>query len=407
MAVAAVITSLLLILAGFQYLLPKDPESPRLPEDPELPRSFTFGAVGDLASTSDTDMPALAQRLGRTNASFLLALGDLGYAPDEKLWCAAIKAGLNEILVIAGNHDVGEGAGGNISRYVIYCPFTLGVSVTAGPGTPGYGFEYYFDYPSSDPLARFVLITAGLRGNLNYDYSPGSKHYNWVVNAVQGARDEGIQWVVVGLHKQCIGVHVFRGCTMGQAMFDKLVELRVDLILQGHDHVYERSKQLALSGTCTSVVSDDRFNPDCVVDDGADGVYGKGNGTVVVVNGAGGTTLYDVVINGSDPEIGYFVEVMGGNENTQDRDPGFGAVVYAVSASSIQARTDFCPAGTVDADGRCDVASRFHDEFAIREATTHPLGDFVEEVIETRAASFNKEEKLDGKKRLLALSRFT
>lgn len=318
-------------------------------------------------------MLALAHRLSAANASFLLGLGDLGYAPDEELWCAAVKERMNDILVIAGNHDVGESSGGNISRYVIHCPLTLNVSVTADPGTPGFGFGYYFDYPSPDPLARFVLIAAGLRGTLNYDFSPGSGHYSWVVNAIQSAREEGMEWVVAGLHKQCIGVGP-RGCTMGQAIFDKLVELRVDLILQGHEHVYQRSKQLALGEKCTSVVSDGRFDSDCVVNDGADGEYGKGDGTIVVVNGAGGRSLSNVAINGSDPEIGYFAEVMGGNANTQDSDPGFGAVVFTVSSSSVQARTDFCSPGTTDAVGRCEVESRFHDEFTIHDAIARPLG---------------------------------
>src|SRR3989304_7982565 len=120
------------------------------------------------------------------------------------------------------------------------------------PGTPGYGYEYYFDYPSGTPLVRFILTTAGVTGAINYNYGAGSSHYNWVVDSINGARAAGIPWVVVGMHKQCLTVGSKTGCNSGQALFDKLVDLKVDLILQAHDHVYERSKQLALGAACTT-----------------------------------------------------------------------------------------------------------------------------------------------------------
>lgn len=336
-----------------------------IPPEDGPPASFTFGAVGDLGARNNPDMLALAQRLDGTETSFLLGLGDLGYAPDEELWCAAIRGRFNHTMVIAGNHDAGESSGGNISLYADHCPFPFEIPVGAGPNTPGYGFEYFFDYPVSTPLARFILLTAGVRGQLDYDYAPGSIHLAWVGEAVQEARARGIPWVIVGLHKQCIGVGPYP-CTMGPDVFDRLVDLRVDLILQGHEHVYQRSKQLALSEACPSVVAGG-FDADCVAEDGASGPYAKGAGSVVVVNGAGGRSLYDVTLNGSDPELGYFVEVMGRNANTQGKTPGFGAVVYAVTADGIEARTDFCPAGTTDGEGRCaaEAASVFRDEFAI------------------------------------------
>jgi hypothetical protein len=59
---------------------------------------------------------------------------------------------------------------------------------------------------------------------------------------------------------------------IGSAFFDLLVGKRVDLVLQGHDHTYQRSKQLALSATCPTVPAG-RVEQACFTDDGADGNY--------------------------------------------------------------------------------------------------------------------------------------
>ena len=329
--------------------------------------TFVFAAAGDFGDPGSPDLLSLGARARSANASFLLALGDLGYTSDEQGWCDSIRSEINNVIVIAGNHDTGENSGSDIALDVIHCPFSLGVPVTAGPGTPGYGFEYYFDYPASNPLARFIMITAGVQGSTSYDYSVGSAHYNWVVDAVNGGRTAGIPWVIAGMHKQCITVGEKGGCDMGQEMFDKLVDLKVDLILQAHDHVYERSHQLALQSTCTTVPSGGGFNADCIADNGTDGLYPKGKGSVAVVQGTGGHGLYTVTIDGSDSELGYFVEVMGDNENTKGLSNGYGPVIYEVGANSISARTDYCPSGGTDANGRCaaTASSTFQDQFTI------------------------------------------
>ncbi len=336
--------------------------------EPAAAPVFTFTAAGDFGPPGSGDLLGLMKRTNAANASFLLALGDLSYANDEQAWCEYIKAAFNHVLVIAGNHDTGESSGGQIADYVRYCPYTLSVPLTAGPGTLGYGYEYYFDYPGTNPLARFILITPGVRGSTNFDYSAGSSHYNWVVNAVNDARSRGISWIVAGMHKQCIVSGDKSGCDMGQAMFDKLVDLKVDLILQAHAHVYERSKQLALSAACPSVVSANQFDPDCVVDDGADDFYVRGAGSVAVISGTGGVSVRSVTLSSaSDRERDYFVELMGSNANTQGKAWGYGPTTFRVGTESIVAETDFCPPGTSGSDGQCasQQLTVFKDAFQI------------------------------------------
>src|SRR5205809_7714567 len=97
---------------------------------------------------------------------------------------------------------------------------------------------------------------------------------------------------------------------MGQYLFDELLEAHVDLILVGHDHVYERSKQPRVSSSCESVNSTNRFDPSCVAANGTRAAYAKGKGTVVVVQGVGGRSFDNVSIDGCDRDLGYYVEVM-------------------------------------------------------------------------------------------------
>lgn len=337
---------------------------------PSAGASFSFGAVGDLGVPGNADMVALSKRLVSMNADFLIALGDLGYVNDEAGWCSSIKSGINDVLLIAGNHDTGESSGGDIAEFVQYCPYTLDAPLTGGPGTPGYGYEYFFDYPATDPLARFILHTAGTRGSTNYDFSPGSSHWNFVVDAVNDAKAKGL-WVIVGQHKLCINAGSY-GCEIGQAFFDKMVELKVDLMLQAHYHTYQRSKQLALSAACPSVVSNGGFDGDCIVDDGADDSYAQGTGTIVVTNGVGGRSIYD--IDFGDPEMGYIVHAMGNSGNTKGLTKGHGTAVFAVSSTGIEEKTDFCPPGTTDASGHCpnEAGSVFHDHFAIGSSSPPP-----------------------------------
>jgi len=365
---------LVAILAAAGYAIVLEPGSmnptPHLPNADSAP-VFTFAAVGDFDAPADADMVGLAKRLATANVDFLLALGDLGYVSDEQAWCDSIKGAFNNTIIVAGNHDTTESGPGDINNAINYCNFNLGVPLTPGP-TYGYGKSYYFDYPAANPLVRFILITAGLTGSQTsgQNYGSGGAEYNWVVNAVNSARSSNISWIVVGLHKNCLTVGSKTSCTMGQEMFDKLVDLKVDLILQAHDHVYERSKQLALGPACTTVPSAGNFDADCVVADGASGVYTKGVGSIEVVQGAGGRDTYTVKIDGSDREMGYFVEVMGSNANTQGKLNGHGAVKYAVSQDRIVVETDFCPLGSTDSTGQCtsQKANTFYDTFTIQVA---------------------------------------
>lgn len=281
---------------------------------------FSFGVAGDY-SNGGTFQSTVTAVKGQ-NPDFQLAVGDLAYTTAEQSWCNVWKnAGFNNILIESGNHDSGESSSGNINTYAQFCPYTLSSSMT---GT--YAKQYYFDYPLSNPNSRFIMVTPGLGGSfigMDTNYAVGHPGYTFVQNAIGDARTKGIKWLVVGTHKNCLSMGT-KSCEIGTDLMNLLISNRVDLVLQGHDHNYQRSKQLTCATTNT-------YNASCVADDGADGFYTKGAGTVFLITGVGGQGQY--TINTSDSEAGYFAKWMGSNANLT-----YGFSKFSVTDSQISAQ---------------------------------------------------------------------
>lgn len=259
--------------------------------------------------------------IGSAGSDFTLALGDLGYVGNgnEVAWCEFVKAKVGEehpFELIAGNHD-DSSRDGDILEYAKCLPDRIGnISGT-------YGLEYYFDYNN---LARIILISPDI-DNYGYNYAEGSEHLNWVREAVLDARNNGINWTVLGMHKNCITPGV-KDCEIGEDLLNLAVELKIDLVLQGHEHAYFRSKQLALNPeTCPAIVVNE-FNQNCVTDETDD--LTKGAGTVIVISGAGGYDLRGVTFN--DPEFDYFKSVNGSNSGAT-----YGFSYFRVSEEVIKA----------------------------------------------------------------------
>src|SRR3989449_614700 len=244
---------------------------------------FSFASAGDYGFSSAAK--TVMSSMGSSGASFALGVGDLLYTQptstvNEKTWCNQFKTSIPNVELIVGNHETWEtnstDGGGSINKFVLDCPFTLG----AETGT--YGFRYYFDYPSTSPLARFIMVDPaiwnGTTSSSSLSYASGTANYNWVANAVDNARSNAIPWVIVVMHKICIGTGS-QGCEVPMSFLTMLMNKRVDLILQGHDHTYQRSKQL----TCAT---DGTYVSSCVANPGSS--LTKGAGTVYVIDGTGG-----------------------------------------------------------------------------------------------------------------------
>jgi PKD repeat protein len=298
------------------------------------PGEVKFTASGDFSGSARAT--AVFQRVRAMEPDLHLALGDLSYGAtgQEQAWCDQVLAGVGPgfpFELISGNHEM-NGQNGNINEFSACLPNQL-------PGLVGvYGREWYVDVPQSNPLIRFVMISPNLSFPVGgaYEYAVGSPHYNWTATAIDGARAKSIPWVVVGMHKPCLSLGEY-SCEPGTDLNNLLMNKRVDLVLHGHEHLYQRTKQLATNAGCTAVAAE-AFDPDCVTD--ADNQLTKGAGTVFATVGTGGQALREVR-HATDPEAPYFATWAGSNVN-----PTWGSLNITANSDTLTASFDRADGGT-------------------------------------------------------------
>lgn len=298
---------------------------------------FVFTAAGDYGTSAEAS--ATLDLIGKSAARFHLALGDFAYNSEpETLWCEWVTRRVGAtfpFMLVPGNHEDDFGKDGHISRFAECLPDRLGVTGT-------YANEYFFDHAG---LARVIMISPDLTvGGEHYYYGDGNAHYRWLVDAIDGARSAELPWVIVGMHKSCVSVGQYY-CHIYSPLMDLLLEKRVDIILQSHEHSYQRTKQLALGPGCPSLPID-AYDSACVADEREDG-YEQGRGSLLVIVGTAGRKMYE--LSARDREADYFVRWMGAEAERH------GLLRVEVTPSAVSAA--FIPS---------TATSQFADRFTIR-----------------------------------------
>lgn len=321
-----------------------------------------FVAAADYGRTADTDkvLARMKTHFQTDSIAFHLGVGDLSYGLNgqESSWCSYMRAGIGNgvpFVLLAGNHEDDRRLNGFIGNFIAV-PDCFPDPVSA---IGDYGAQYWFDYAGQ---MRIIMISPGLPVfGTTYRYRAGSAEYQWLAQTIDAARAAGIPWVIVGMHMNCLtmgtkGCHELDPAGSGaDDLLNLLIAKKVDLVLQGHDHTYQRSKQLAHAPGCSILRGDYSatggaaavYDPDCVADDGADAAYAKGAGTVFVISGLGGDDIYPV--NEADAEAPYFAEWMGAGS----AGAGFGFLALTIQGNRLSA--EFLPA----------EAGRFTDSFTI------------------------------------------
>ena len=334
------------------------------------PSSFTFGAAGDMGVGSAA--AATLANLGGAGTDFFLHLGDFSYGgkvngagntPAD--WCKFVQSTANlpadyPYELVSGGHtsQASSAQDGPIESYTACLPDRMGSTVAPGSA---YGKDYYFDYPHDAPLARVFMIAAGetfANGGTPDSYAAGSANYGWLSAAIDDARAHDIPWVFVGMAFDCVTAGI-KHCEITADLFDLLTAKKVDLILQGHEHGYERSGQFVLDPTsCPAIpISSPTGTPSyaaaCLADHGATGAYTKGVGPVVVIAGTAGIGLRPMNQPGTPDaqEAPYFATLMGSTDKTANH----GFMKYTVTATQVTA--------TFVSDN--DGAAPFSDGFSI------------------------------------------
>ena len=201
---------------------------------------FTFIDLTDSQSQNISEAELSAATMSKAlatipSAEFLMHNGDVVEHGDrEQDWIDLLNSAQSSLLAttiapVAGNHDQATNA--FVDHFALEAP--------NGQKTAK-GAYYSFDYND----AHFAML------NTNEDgaQSVSDAQIEWLREDVTQARERGAEWIIVTMHKGMYTTanHLDDGdiIAMRDALVPLIDELDIDLVLQGHDHVMSRSKQL-------------------------------------------------------------------------------------------------------------------------------------------------------------------
>lgn len=290
---------------------------------PAAPRSFTFTALGD-QGTDDLEAGGVNAAVVAQDPALHLHVGDLCYAyrfgygfedGRQALWdgLAAIdgvamdhaawdswlgliadprrdgRGGAHRIpwMAMVGNHEMEPTYGPTGYRGVTGRLAFPGTGV--GTGERRDDVTYTFDYGN----VRFIALDGNdanheISGNQGY---LGTAQTSWLESVLVDANrpGSGIDFVVVGFHQCSYCTNLLHASDAGTRRWDELFRSHgVDLVINGHNHSYERAHPFASSADEPAAV---RFPSGSVVT--------PADGPTFVTAGAGGNerlelSAYDV-----------------------------------------------------------------------------------------------------------------
>ncbi len=247
---------------------------------------FSFIALADVQASSLENFYAsslvMKEAMKMTpDAEFTVNLGDFVNDCTNEEWNwygeAFQEANTNLTLVpVVGNHE------GNITNKLNVGWFDNMFNLNKGAGeTNGTNGTYYsFDYGN----AHFCVA------NTNDMYPMTETQRNWIMNDLSNSDAE---WKFLLVHRAAYsaGKNINKPDTliMRETIIDIVDKTDVDMVLQGHDHMYYRSKQVAGDKVCEDVtyVSE--------VYNGTETVFAKDpDGAVYILPSTAGTKRYTV-----------------------------------------------------------------------------------------------------------------
>jgi acid phosphatase type 7 len=210
------------------------------PDDGDAP--FRFLVYGD-NRTDHAAHAAVVRAMVPVASDFLVHTGDFvengaSAAQWQKFFdIEAPLLGSRCLFSSVGNHELTDGAGIEYVRFFGPTDPPLGVDPNrAGQGTPAATRPEHLDGTFRWGNTRFFFIN----GMVSYK---GTVDRSWLENALAGADDEnGLKWRVVVTHHGpwSSGPHGSNARLHDAGVVDLLKAHKVDLILSGHDHLYER-----------------------------------------------------------------------------------------------------------------------------------------------------------------------
>ncbi len=234
-----------------------------------LPPDFNFAAAGDWGCGGKAKR-TLDYMLAR-QPELVLALGDLSYNRTLDCWLHLVAPLKAKLKIAIGYHDLDQYA--NFSRADQYLEaFNL--------SEPFYSFNYN--------NVHFVALATEIPYNVTTHQYANSDQYKFVESDLKRASmDDRIKWIVAFGYRPLYSSPSFHNASgilrdIYHPLFDKY---GVDLVLQAHNHNYQRTYPLS-------------YNPDTrsaplITDKNATNFHHKSGGPIFITVGTAGKDLYN------------------------------------------------------------------------------------------------------------------
>jgi Calcineurin-like phosphoesterase len=231
---------------------------------------FNIAAVGDWDCTGETE--DTVENIVEQDPELVLALGDFSYSGDADCWFELIEPIANKTKIVLGNHEDPDD----------YMDFF------------GLKEQYYsFNYKNMHFLAL----------STETDYDDDSEQYQFAIRDLEKySKDPFIDWIIVFYHRHIYGSGSLEVDSDFREIYHPLFDkYKVDLALQGHLHVYERTYPITFN-------EEDDDEP--LVQDYNPNTYKNPKGPIFVTVGTGGahemilSSLDDFAAKGIDGTFG-------------------------------------------------------------------------------------------------------
>src|ERR671920_2234165 len=244
--------------------------------------NLNFAAVGDWGCTGDTTNTI--KNIQNKDPELVLALGDLSYENTANCWINETSSINNKLKIAIGNHDHDDDdKKGELPLLQAQYKKHFGLSNT----------YYSFDYHN----VHFIAIDSML------PYTINSPQYSFVRNdLISTSQNPNIKWIIVYFHHPMY-TSASEHCSdllLRETYHPLFDQYGVDLVLQGHNHNYQRSYPITYNdddnnnnyNKITNINNDDISSKPTVTSANTN-TYNNPTGEIYITAGTRGESLYD------------------------------------------------------------------------------------------------------------------